>query len=46
MVKKPHNPMLGELFQCSFEVKNDLTEQSTKIRFIAEQVSHHPSGIS
>lgn len=46
MNKKPHNPMLGEKFQCSFRIKNDLSDHSTLISFIAEQVSHHPAGIS
>jgi hypothetical protein len=44
MNKKPHNPMLGEKFQCSFKVKNELSNNSTTIRFLAEQVSHHPAG--
>lgn len=44
MIKKPQNPIQGEIFQCSVKVKNDLSEKTTIIRFLAEQVSHHPAG--
>ena len=36
--------MIGEKFQCSYKVKNELSNHSTVIRFLAEQVSHHPAG--
>ena len=37
-IKKPYNPVLGELFQCDIVGAGD-TGQFT---YIAEQVSHHP----
>lgn len=36
-VKKPYNPILGEVFRCSYNYPN-----GTKGYYIAEQVSHHP----
>ena len=36
-VKKPYNPILGEYFDCSYVVNDNI-----HIRYIAEQVSHHP----
>jgi len=33
---KPYNPILGEVFRCTFEHEDSTTE------YIAEQVSHHP----
>jgi len=35
-VKKPYNPVLGELFRCSWQ------HPDSKSFFVAEQVSHHP----
>jgi len=35
-VKKPYNPVLGEIFRCSWE------HPDSKSFFIGEQVSHHP----
>ncbi|PRP85039.1 hypothetical protein PROFUN_07223 [Planoprotostelium fungivorum] len=35
-VKKPYNPVLGELFRCSWN------HPESKSFFIGEQVSHHP----
>ncbi|KAJ3225065.1 hypothetical protein HK099_007440 [Clydaea vesicula] len=36
-VKKPYNPVLGELFRCKWEFENN-----TEGYYVAEQVSHHP----
>lgn len=36
-VKKPYNPTLGETFECTYAMPD-----SSKIRYFAEQVSHHP----
>jgi hypothetical protein len=35
-VKKPYNPILGEMFEC------DMTQSDKKVWYVAEQVSHHP----
>jgi len=47
--KKPFNPVISELFQCSFYVDKSLynkehlpSNESYRVRFLAEQVSHHP----
>lgn len=36
-VKKPYNPVLGELFRCRWEFSN-----GTEGFYVCEQVSHHP----
>ncbi|ORZ11086.1 hypothetical protein BCR42DRAFT_332811 [Absidia repens] len=36
-VKKPYNPVLGEVFKCRWKYENN-----TNGYYIAEQVSHHP----
>ena len=36
-LKKPYNPILGELFRCCWKHPNGSTTF-----YIAEQVSHHP----
>ncbi|ORZ10231.1 hypothetical protein BCR42DRAFT_333911 [Absidia repens] len=36
-VKKPYNPVLGEIFKCHWEYENN-----TNGYYVAEQVSHHP----
>ncbi|KAI8097693.1 uncharacterized protein BX664DRAFT_276571, partial [Halteromyces radiatus] len=36
-VKKPYNPVLGEVFKCRWKYNNN-----TNGYYIAEQVSHHP----
>jgi len=36
-VKKPYNPILGEVFQCSWD-----WGANGKTMYVAEQVSHHP----
>ncbi|KAI7900434.1 uncharacterized protein BX663DRAFT_517565 [Cokeromyces recurvatus] len=36
-VKKPYNPVLGEIFRCKYMYHN-----GTEAIYIAEQVSHHP----
>ncbi|CAF0965621.1 unnamed protein product [Adineta ricciae] len=52
--KKPYNPILGEIFQCSYDIGLSSSESTlTKdgpvpwasdhnVTFIAEQTSHHP----
>lgn len=46
--KKPYNPILGEIFQCTYEFPNEHSahdeDVATKaeVSFVAEQVSHHP----
>lgn len=37
-VKKPLNPILGEIFTCYW----DLPEAGTRAYYISEQTSHHP----
>lgn len=46
-IKKPYNPVLGELFFCSWDVPDSrnvegIGENGQKLKFTAEQVSHHP----
>lgn len=41
MQKKPYNPILGEEFICWW---SDPTNHCGTIKYIAEQVSHHPPG--
>ena len=36
-VKKPYNPILGEVFQCQYDWGD-----AGKTLYVAEQVSHHP----
>jgi len=36
-VKKPYNPILGEVFQCGWD-----WGENGKTMYVAEQVSHHP----
>lgn len=36
-VKKPYNPVLGEIFQCEYNL-----EDGSTMTYFAEQVSHHP----
>lgn len=36
-VKKPYNPVLGEIFRCKYKYKD-----GTEAIYLAEQVSHHP----
>ncbi|UJR14969.1 hypothetical protein I4U23_001948 [Adineta vaga] len=52
--KKPYNPILGEIFQCSYEFGSSSSETTLakdgpvpwasddNVTFIAEQTSHHP----
>lgn len=52
--KKPYNPILGEIFQCYYDIGQsaDEEQQTTEgpvpwasdnhVTFIAEQTSHHP----
>lgn len=45
LAKKPYNPVLGELFECWYNTnENEITgaPSDTKLKFLAEQVSHHP----
>ncbi|KAK8758672.1 hypothetical protein V5799_003697 [Amblyomma americanum] len=39
--RKPYNPVLGEMFHCSWQV-GGAGEVGTQVTFVAEQVSHHP----
>jgi len=36
-VKKPYNPVLGEIFRCQWKLDDD-----SQAIFVSEQVSHHP----
>ncbi|XP_042900927.1 oxysterol-binding protein-related protein 11 isoform X2 [Parasteatoda tepidariorum] len=47
--KKPYNPILGEVFRCSWNLHEnsdstveDSLEKLYKVTYVAEQVSHHP----
>ena len=51
--KKPYNPILGEVFQCHYDLGATSSEDQVKdgpvpwaseneVTFIAEQTSHHP----
>ncbi|KAL2081563.1 hypothetical protein ACEWY4_023416 [Coilia grayii] len=51
IAKKPYNPIIGETFNCSWRVPKSeapagstpsSAEDSYLLRFVAEQVSHHP----
>ncbi|XP_036396327.1 oxysterol-binding protein-related protein 11 isoform X1 [Megalops cyprinoides] len=45
VAKKPYNPIIGETFHCSWRVparREDGPRDSCLVRFVAEQVSHHP----
>uniref|UniRef100_A0A3B3V8M6 Oxysterol-binding protein n=1 Tax=Poecilia latipinna TaxID=48699 RepID=A0A3B3V8M6_9TELE len=53
VAKKPYNPILGEVFFCHWDLPNEKEEESVSdgpvpwsspnsVRFVAEQVSHHP----
>ncbi|XP_042372211.1 oxysterol-binding protein-related protein 11-like, partial [Plectropomus leopardus] len=53
IAKKPYNPIIGETFHCSWKVPRKPEEASQggdpaasqdpyQVRFVAEQVSHHP----
>jgi hypothetical protein len=37
-VKKPYNPVLGEMFRCKWKLPN-----GTESFYVCEQVSHHPA---
>ena len=39
-MKKPYNPVLGEVFRCKYEY--DLDGKKSEAFLISEQVSHHP----
>lgn len=41
--KKPFNPVLGEVFNCSWKATDDLNSKHL-VSFTAEKVSHHPLG--
>jgi oxysterol-binding protein-related protein 8 len=36
-VKKPYNPILGEIFRCVYKLPDN-----SVLTFFAEQISHHP----
>ncbi|XP_037944350.1 oxysterol-binding protein-related protein 9 isoform X2 [Teleopsis dalmanni] len=54
VAKKPYNPILGEIFQCYWDIPGESTEctevsdgpvpwcRQNQLTFLAEQVSHHP----
>lgn len=54
MAKKPYNPILGEIFQCHWDIPDEEKDaelvtdgpipwcRRDQLTFIAEQVSHHP----
>ncbi|KAB7499725.1 Oxysterol-binding protein-related protein 11 [Armadillidium nasatum] len=52
VAKKPYNPIIGEVFYCSWRVPVNVVEENTNndsdsqnfytIRYSSEQVSHHP----
>ncbi|GAA6086800.1 oxysterol-binding protein-related protein 11 isoform X1 [Tachysurus ichikawai] len=54
IAKKPYNPIIGETFHCSWSVPKTAESQGSvhkesssasdcyNVRFVAEQVSHHP----
>lgn len=43
LARKPYNPVLGEIFRCSWAVATPTeNSQNNKLNFIGEQVSHHP----
>lgn len=54
VAKKPYNPILGEIFQCHWDVPSENEDsiqvddgpipwcRRDQLTFIAEQVSHHP----
>ncbi|EEC00803.1 cytochrome P450, putative, partial [Ixodes scapularis] len=39
--RKPYNPVLGEMFRCSWQVPG-MGDAGLQVTFVAEQVSHHP----
>lgn len=41
--KKPFNPVLGEVFNCSWKAGNDPNSKHL-VSFTSEKVSHHPLG--
>ncbi|XP_035227848.1 oxysterol-binding protein-related protein 11-like [Stegodyphus dumicola] len=46
MAKKPYNPIIGEMFRCSWNLSensdNETIENVYKVTYVSEQVSHHP----
>ncbi|KAI9563087.1 hypothetical protein GHT06_010544 [Daphnia sinensis] len=40
--RKPFNPVLGEIFKCIWNMKDEDTGEMLVFRFLAEQVSHNP----
>lgn len=54
VAKKPYNPILGEIFQCHWDIPDEEKDaqlvpdgpipwcRRDQLTFIAEQVSHHP----
>lgn len=48
IAKKPYNPIIGEIFHCSWKINNSSIDNSessandTILTYVAEQVSHHP----
>lgn len=46
-MKKPYNPILGEMFNCSWKVYGgeNKPKESYLVTFKSEQVSHNPAGL-
>ncbi|XP_036332046.1 oxysterol-binding protein-related protein 9-like isoform X1 [Rhagoletis pomonella] len=54
VAKKPYNPILGEVFQCYWDIPGEVPDETAvsdgpvpwchrnQLTFLAEQVSHHP----
>lgn len=54
VAKKPYNPILGEIFQCHWDIPSEQIDpiqvedgpipwcRRDQLTFISEQVSHHP----
>ncbi|XP_073844204.1 oxysterol-binding protein-related protein 9 isoform X1 [Musca autumnalis] len=54
VAKKPYNPILGEIFQCYWDIPGEIPDEDkvndgpvpwcrkNQLTFLAEQVSHHP----
>ncbi|GIX92175.1 oxysterol-binding protein-related protein 11 [Caerostris extrusa] len=41
--KKPFNPIIGEMFRCSWNMYDDKDKENMyKVTYVSEQVSHHP----
>ncbi|GAM29304.1 hypothetical protein SAMD00019534_124800 [Acytostelium subglobosum LB1] len=41
-IKKPFNPIVGEVFDCYWPSLENSENEDDKTHFVAEQISHHP----